>query len=113
MRKLLIPDISFAALDAEGTLQKATAVQQLQQLVSLPSKPGDTFTIEEIRQRLPLVDKLANAAEVNSREVLLEDLEYSILLQAVQASTWMGVSRAALELVEAVEKAEDIEVAEA
>ena len=112
MRKLLIPDISFNALNERNVPQKVSAAQQLLLLASVPSQQGETFTINDIRQRLPLVDKLAAVAENGSDEVLLEDSEYDTLLQAVNASTWMGVSRTALELVEAVEKAETIEVKE-
>lgn len=112
MRKLLIPDIQFTALDERNVPQKVSAAQQLQQFASVPSKPGETFTIDEIRERLPVVDKLAAAAQNGSNEVLLEDSEYATLMQAVSASTWMGVSRAALDLVKAVEDAETVKVAE-
>jgi hypothetical protein len=112
MRKLVIPDISFAAQDGEGTIQMVSAAQQLQQLASVPSNQGQPLTIEDIRQRLPLVEKLAEVAGNGSHEVLLEEEEYATLLQAVQASTWTGVSRGALELVDAVEKAETVEVKE-
>ena len=112
MRKLLIPDLEFTAMGERGIPQRVSAAQQLLQLASVPSKQGETFTIDEIRQRLPLVEKLAAVVEAKGNEVLLEDSEYAILLQAVGASTWMGVSRTALDLVEAVEKAETVEVKE-
>lgn len=112
MRKLVIPDVGFMALDEKNTPQRVEAAQQLVQLVSVPSQQGEAFTIDDIRKRLPLVDKLAAAAEDGSDEVLLEDSEYDVLLQAVKASTWTGISRAALELVEAVESAETTGVKE-
>ncbi len=112
MRKLCIPDISFSALGEKGEVQRVSAAQQLLQLASVPSEPGKTFTIDEIRQRLPLVDKLAAAVADDDKEMLLEDSEYAILLEAIKTSTWTGVSRAALSLVEAVEAAESVEVEE-
>ena len=112
MKKLLIPDITFTALDASGKPQGVSAAQQLLQLASAPSEQGKTFTIDEIRQRLPLVEKLAAAVADDAKELLLEDSEYAILLEAVRTSTWTGVSRAALALVEAVEAAETVEVGE-
>ena len=112
MRKLLLPDIEFTTLDEAGKPQPVSAAHQLLQLASVPSKQGETFTIDEIRQRLPLVDKLAAAAKDRATELLLEEEEYATLLQAATASTWMGVSRAALELVEAVEKAKTVAVEE-
>jgi hypothetical protein len=112
MRKLSFPAVSFAAQDEEGAIHTVSAAQQLHQLASVPSDRNRPLTIEDIRHRLPLVEKLSSAAKNESREVLLEEEEYNTLLQAVKSSTWMNVSHAVLELVEAVEKAETVKVEE-
>ena len=112
MKKLVVPDVSFNALGPDGEMLPVSAVSQLCQIVSAPSTPDGVFTITDIRGRLPLLEKLEEAEKAGKKEVLLEDAEYAVLSEAAKASMWRGVSRAALELVEAVGAAETVEVAE-
>lgn len=112
MRKLVIPEVSFTALGPDGVVQPITAAEQMRQIAAVPSRPDGLLTIDEIRARLPLVEKLEEASRDGKKEVLLEDAEYGVLLETMKASMWRGVSQAALDLVEAVETAAIIEVAE-
>lgn len=107
MKKILLPDITFG-VQINGSIKAISAAEQLRAIASSPSKPGDVFTIDQIRARLPLVEKLID----DPAEVLIEDSEYAELLEAVRACTWQGVSRAAVELVDAVEAAEEVKVKE-
>jgi hypothetical protein len=109
MRKVVFPDVSFNLRTEEG-LQPVSVGEQLHLIAAAPSKPGEAFTIDQIRARLPLVDKLS--ALTGERELLLEETEYTELLAAVKQSTWSGVSAAAIALVDAIEAAEVVDVAE-
>jgi hypothetical protein len=109
MRKVVFPDVQFGINTDDGYRPMSVAAQ-LHIIASAPSKPGDVFTIDQIRARLPLVEKLS--ALKDATEVLLEESEYTELLQAVQQSTWNGVSPAAVALADAIAEAEIVEVDE-
>lgn len=110
MRKIKIPDERFTAREVDGTVRQMSALEQLRLLISVPSRPDTPFTIEDIRQRLPLVEKLEAYEKEGTKEILVEDSEFALLAQAIQQSTWSGVSRGALLLVEAIENAEMVDV---
>jgi hypothetical protein len=109
MKKVVFPDVSFNARTEDG-LRSISIGEQLHIISASPSKPGDVFTIDQIRARLPLVEKLA--ALTDEGEILLEDNEWTELLQAVEQSTWSGVSEAAIALLDAVREATTVTVEE-
>ena len=109
MRKVVFPNISFN-IRTEGGLETLSVGRQLHIIAATPGRPGESFTIDQIRARLPLVDKLV--ALDDEMELLLEEEEYTELLVAMKQSTWSGVNAAALALLEAIEAAEIVEVAE-
>ena len=110
MRKIKIPDIQFSAPTSNGTVRQVSALEQLRLLVSMPPTREASFTIDDIRLRLPLVEML-EACEVDGQtEILLEDAQHALLVESIRVSTWSGVSRAALVLADAVTEAEEVAV---
>lgn len=110
MRKITLPDVTFAVPDGDGT-RAISAGGQLHIIAAVPSRPGESFTIDQIRARLPLVEKLSMLGD--GTVILLEESEYAELLSAVERTTWSGVSLEAVALVDAVRDAETVEVEEA
>ena len=109
MKRVILPDVTFTMVDANGATRSVSGVEQLRILISVPSRPDSPFTLDDIRLRIPVVEKL-EAFEQNGagKELLLEDAEHALILSSLKASTWTGVSKAALELADAVEKAETV-----
>ncbi len=108
MRRITLPDIMFNVLSKDGQgLTTINAAQQLYQLV-MYAQSEKGFTLEEIRSRLPLGEKLDNAKGV----LLLEDAEYSIVQDAFKEASWRGVSPNVIALADAIESAEAVNIDE-
>lgn len=106
MKKITLPNVTFTALAPDGsTVEEISPAQQLYRIVAYPP-PQKGLSIDDIRLRLPLADKLAKA----NRTVLLEDGEYTVLMEAMREASWRGVSRDVVALADALAEAETIDV---
>ena len=112
MRKVVFPDAQFVITDKEGTVHTLSAIEQLTILISLPNKSMGTFSLGEMRLRIPIVEKLDAAARTKEAEILFEDAEYTLIQKELELSIWGGVSKSALALADAVENAEVVEIKE-
>lgn len=106
MRKLIIPDVSFNALDGDGTVTVLSAAQQLYRLVMFAQSPERGFTVDDVRRRLPLGEKLDKA----KKTLLLEDAEHALLQEAFKEASWRGASQNVIALADAIENAETVNV---
>ncbi len=104
MKRITLPDVTFSARDDDGTPQSISAGQQLYRIVAFPP-PQKGLTIDDIRKRLPLCDKLAKT----NGNLLLEDSEYAILTEAFSEANWRGVSHDIVALGDALTDAESVE----
>lgn len=109
MKKITLPDVSFATQDRDGTVQKVSAGQQLLLIASAPTGGKETMSVVEMRSLSSLVGKLQKA---KSRTLILEDEEHKLLAAAVDGVGWGGWSQGAIDLSDAVANPEDIEVKE-
>lgn len=110
MRRITLPDITFGAVDrldnGEEEVVSLSAAQQLYRLVMFaPTDRG--FTLEDVRRRLPVGEKLDR---VKKNVLLLEDAEHAIVQEAINAASWRGVSPSVIALADAVENAETVNV---
>lgn len=92
------------------TVDEVSAAEQLRALL-LASKPldGRAFTIAEMRERGPILDKLEDC---DDGTLLLQDTEYTLLSALLNATSWEGYNPDAVKLGDAVDNAEDVPVEE-
>ena len=70
-------------------------------------------TIEDMRRRIAVIDKIEKAAKTEAGHLLLEAEERAALLAVLKKRRFAGVFRGIIELLDAVENAPDVEVTEA
>lgn len=70
-------------------------------------------TIDDMRRRIAVIDKIEKAAKTEAAYLLLESEERAALLAVLKKRRFGGVFRAVIELLDAVENAPDVEVTEA
>ena len=85
-----------------------TYAESFRAVLGAPRRDG--YSLEDIRTRVPIVDKLTAAIENESASLLLEDAQYKHLLAAVRAHRFGIVSRAILDMVDDLEHAPDVDV---
>jgi len=66
---------------------------------------GRGFSFEEMVARLPVVNAIDAAIAASAGEVLLEEAEHKMLVQAFKAHRFPGVSPALVEMVREIEAA--------
>ena len=110
MKKITLPDITFSVAGRDGTVTSIGAAEQLRLLVSFAPSPNEPLTLDDIRRRLPILDKLEALDGKKKQGLVLEDAEYAVLQAVVAGSVWTGVNRDAIALADAVEGAETVEV---
>lgn len=104
MKKIVLPKVEFTV-----GAKKVKAAEQLRLLLMMqPPENTKFFTIEEMRLRIPVIDKLEKA----ENDVLLEDNEHGLLVNLINNATWGGVNRDAVTLADAVVNAQNVEVKE-
>jgi hypothetical protein len=72
----------------------------------------DGVTIDGMRQRMAVIDRLEAAIEQGRDCVLLETAHQKVLVGVLKAHRFNKVSRAVVEMLDAVENARDVEVTE-
>jgi hypothetical protein len=108
MKRIDLPEVTFTIRGPDGKILEAIgAARQLYNIVSFPP-PQKGLTLDDIRQRIPLCDKLIGADSV----LVLEDSEYATLSEAFQEASWSGVSKDIIALADALADAKTVNVEE-
>ncbi len=112
MRRLVFPEVSFTRIEPDGDkgiVVPITAAEQLEQVVTFPP-PEVSLSLDEIRKRVPLADKLRKARR--SKQILLEEVEWETLQRAFGQTSWRAATASVVALADAIAGAKTIEVKE-
>ena len=93
---------------------KETWVGTIVGLLKSPKDPQRGATIDEIRKTIPVLDKFEQVKypDTGDTEIVLEDAEYDILKDRVETARFTRIDSELIEMVDAINDAEDIEVEE-
>jgi hypothetical protein len=69
-------------------------------------------TVEAMRNRIKVIDKVEQARKEEQDYILLEEVEHTTLLEQVKVFPFARVFRSAVQLLDEIEHAADVEVAE-
>lgn len=108
-RKICFPDVTFGISLGNGRIAERSAREQLIGLLSQPDEPGQAVNVKWMRDRIRLVEDLEAG---DGAEFVASEDQWKMMVQAVNKSAWLGLSREALALADAVEGAELVTVAE-
>lgn len=110
MKKVVFPKVTFSLKYGDELREGSPAEQLLALLLASPPVNGQAFTIAEMRQRGPIIDKLE--ALKGSAPLLLEEAEHTLLAAILENATWGGYNRGAVALGDALRDAEEAQVQE-
>ena len=110
MKRIVLKEIQEQIPGREGT---TTVVWSEIMLVGIRDGGLEGVTIDDMRKRIGLMDKIERAVKAGADHVLLETEEQKTLVAVMRARRFGGVFRAAIEMMDAIENAPDVEVTEA
>lgn len=110
MREIVLPDLQFTIQDHTGEVRKIGTAEQLYLLVSIAPDAQHPFSLDEIRQGLPLVAKLDELRKNGGNTLELEDAQWDLLSLTIQRSTWTARSEDVVTLADAVLQAKVVQV---
>jgi hypothetical protein len=79
---------------------------------SLRAGGAQGITVEEMRRRIKALDRVEEAKKEERDHVLLEEAEHTVVLEMVKQFRFGGLFRGAIQMIDELEHAADIQVAE-
>jgi hypothetical protein len=108
-----VKKVVFRTINEKVGERKQEIVFSSVMLDSLNAGGMQGITIPEMRKRIKVIDQIEAAVKAEGDCVLLEEELHATLLQCLKSYKFSRVFRGTIELMDAVEFAPDVEVAEA